>query len=168
MATRGADSPGMQDFEASCQEGRADWVRLLCAYAQAEEVAAAAEAVLKAANPSKGFPGRKKKGTETAEAPAPAVEPVAVESVPVETVAASEGSAKEKDGEAEDSSTGWVSRIGQLEGIDPSQMSTLHGRVIALGYLKFQLIDRQVGLRYRLTPAGKQIVKAEPAEKVAA
>lgn len=159
----------MQDFEASCQEGRADWVRLLCAYAQAEEAAAAAEAVLKAANPSKGFPGRKKKGAENnTEAPVPAVEPVAVEAAPVETSAAVEGSAKEKDGEAEDSSTGWVSRIGQLEGVDPSQMSTLHGRVIALGYLKFQLIDRQVGLRYRLTPAGKQVVKAEPAEKVAA
>lgn len=158
----------MQDFEASCQEGRADWVRLLCAYAQAEEVAAAAEAVLKAANPSKGFPGRKKKGAETAEASGPVAEPVAVEAAPVETSAAAESSAKEKDGDAEDSSTGWVSRIAQLDGVEPSRMSTLHGRVIALGYLKFQLIDRQIGLRYRLTPAGKQVVKAEPAEKVAA
>lgn len=158
----------MQDFEASCQEGRADWIRLLCAYAQAEEVAAAAEAAHKATNPSKGFPGRKKKGAETADAPVPAVEPVVVEPVPVETVAVSENSTKEKDSEAEDSSTGWVSRIAQLEGVDPSRMSTLHGRVIALGYLKFQLIDRQIGLRYRLTPAGKQVVKTDPAEKVAA
>lgn len=154
----------MQDFEAPCQEDRADWVRLLCAYAQAEEVVAAAEAVQKAANPSKGFPGRKKRGaTDSPEAP-PAAQETAVVDAPV----ASEIPGQVKDSETEDSNVGWVSRIAQLEGVDPTRMSTLHGRVIALGYLKFQLIDRQIGLRYRLTPAGKQVVKAEPAEKVAA
>jgi len=38
----------------------------------------------------------------------------------------------------------------------------LHGRVIALGYLKFKLVDRQVGLRYRLTPVGKQMAQSRP------
>jgi hypothetical protein len=159
----------MQDFEAPCQEDRADWVRLLAAYAQAEEVVAAAEAATKAANPSKGFGGKKKRGAAAAEEPAdPAAEapPVVVEPVaPAESPAAD---SERKEAEAEDSNVGWVSRIAQLEGVDPARMSTLHGRVIALGYLKFQLIDRQIGLRYRLTPAGKQVVKAEPADKVAA
>ncbi len=66
------------------------------------------------------------------------------------------------DSEAEESATGWVTRIAQVEGVAASQMSTLHGRVIALGYLKFKLIDRQVGLRYRLTPTGKQLAQALP------
>ncbi len=66
------------------------------------------------------------------------------------------------EGEAEESSTGWVSRIASIEGVEASQMSMLHGRVIALGYLKFKLIDRQVGLRYRLTPSGKQLANSAP------
>lgn len=66
------------------------------------------------------------------------------------------------DHEAEECSTGWVSRIALIEGVDVAQMSILHGRVIALGYLKFKLIDRQVGLRYRLTPAGKQLALSPP------
>ncbi len=38
---------------------------------------------------------------------------------------------EKKEAEAEDSNVGWVSRIAQLEGVDPARMSTLHGRVIA-------------------------------------
>lgn len=158
----------MQDFEAPCQEDRADWVRLLAAYAQAEEVVAAAEAATKAANPSKGFGGKKKRGAAAVEEPAvPAPETLPV-AEPVAHVESSVADGDKKEAEAEDSSVGWVSRIAQLEGVELARMSTLHGRVIALGYLKFQLIDRQIGLRYRLTPAGKQVVKAEPADKVAA
>lgn len=77
----------------------------------------------------------------------------AVSAVPASTLS---------EGEAEESSTGWVSRIARVEGVEASQMSRLHGRVIALGYLKFKLIDRQVGLRYRLTPAGKQLANSAP------
>lgn len=155
----------MQDFEAPCQEDRADWVRLLAAYAQAEEVVAAVDAANKASNLPKGFGGKKKRGAATAEEPAaPAAEGPPVVDDPVVT-AENPVADSEKN---EDSNVGWVSRIAQLEGVNSSRMSTLHGRVIALGYLKFQLIDRQIGLRYRLTPEGKQVVKAEPADKVAA
>ena len=76
--------------------------------------------------------------------------------VPVEDVSALTRS----DADVEESTTGWLTRISQLEGVDTTQLSTLHGRVIALGLLKFKLIDRQVGLRYRLTPAGRQAAKA--------
>jgi hypothetical protein len=55
-----------------------------------------------------------------------------------------------------------------LEGVVAAELSTLHGRLIALGYLKFKLIDRQVGLRYRLTPAGKQMAQSRPDQDLAA
>ena len=117
----------MQDFEALCFQNREDWLRLLGAYAQAEQAASLAEAAaLKVASPAAVF----------------------ADSGP--------------DSEAEESSTGWVARIASIEGVESARMSTLHGRAIALGYLKFQLIDRQVGLRYRLTPSGKQVAQARP------
>ena len=119
----------MQDFETLCFQNRADWARLLAAYAQAEEVTAVAEAAL------------------AKKAPPPAVPAVAATGLESDT---------------EESATGWVARISLLEGVDTDQLSTLHGRVIALGYLKFKLIDRQIGLRYRLTPAGKQVALAQP------
>ena len=126
----------MQDFEAHCFQNREDWLRLLMAYAQAEEIASVAEAAL-----------------------ARAAAPPAV----------SAASVIEGEGEAEESATGWVARISSIAGVEAARMSTLHGRVIALGYLTFKLIDRQVGLRYRLTPSGKQLVSARPetAEAVA-
>ncbi len=117
----------MQDFEAHCSQNREDWLRLLWAYAQAEEAASLADAAFAnvAASPA------------VSAAPGP-------------------------DADAEESSTGWVARIASIEGVEAARMSTLHGRVIALGYLKFKLIDRQVGLRYRLTPSGKQLAQARP------
>ncbi len=117
----------MQDFEAHCSQNREDWLRLLGAYAQAEEAASLAEA-----------------------AASKVVTPPAV------------SAAAGFDAEAEESSTGWVARIASIEGVEAARMSTLHGRVIALGYLKFKLIDRQIGLRYRLTPPGKQLAQARP------
>ena len=121
----------MQDFEAHCFQNRKDWLRLLLAYAQAEDVAAAAEAAI-----------------------AKVAAPPAVSAAPTVSMAS--------DAEGEESATGWVARIGSVEGVETAQMSMLHGRVIALGYLKFKLIDRQVGLRYRLTPSGKQVAQARP------
>lgn len=136
----------MQDFETICFENRADWLRLLAAYAQSEELAAQAEAVAakQVAKPaSKAVP-----------APAPAV--------------SAELAITNSDNDGEESSTGWVSRISMLEGVVAAELSTLHGRLIALGYLKFKLIDRQVGLRYRLTPAGKQMAQSRPDQDLAA
>ena len=130
----------MQDFETLCFQNRADWLRLLMAYAQSEEIAALAEAAVA------------KKATKTVAAPAVSADVAA--------------SGSEADGE--ESATGWVARVSLLEGVDAAQLSTLHGRLIALGYLKFKLIDRQVGLRYRLTPAGKQMAQSRPDATIAA
>ena len=147
-----ADTPGMQDFETLCFQDRADWVRLLLAYAQAEEVVAVAEATT--AKEAKNTAKLAAKLAAT-----PAVSATVVEAaVPVVTSVSAPVSAESD----EESATGWVARVSVLDGVDAAQLSTLHGRVIALGYLKFKLIDRQVGLRYRLTPAGKQMAQSRP------
>ena len=114
----------MLDFEQGCLLNREAWLRLLAAYAEAEEKLAIER---KAAAPVAVKP------PENGESPAAA-----------------------EVAEAEESATGWASRVSLIDGIDPDGMSPLHGRVIALGYLKFQLVDRQIGLRYRLTPEGRR------------
>lgn len=134
----------MQDFETICFENRADWLRLLAAYAQSEELAAQAEAA--------AAKQVAKQSTKVAPAPAVSAEPIPANS----------------DNDGEESATGWVTRISVLEGVEAAELSTLHGRLIALGYLKFKLIDRQVGLRYRLTPAGKQMAQSRPDENLVA
>ncbi len=45
---------------------------------------------------------------------------------------------------------GWLPRIGALEGIADSELPRLHGTLIALGYLRFQLHDRRTGMQYQL------------------
>lgn len=139
----------MQDFETICFENRADWLRLLAAYAHAEELAAQTEAAA-----ARNLPKRTAKGTAHLQS--------AVTAEPAVSVATA------GETEEEESSTGWVPRVSLLEGVDAAALSTLHGRLIALGYLKFKLIDRQVGLRYRLTPAGKQMAQSRPDENQAA
>ncbi len=141
----------MQDFETLCFQNRADWLRLLAAYAQAEEVAAQAEAA--AAKLMSKQAAKVNAVGATAAAPLPAISAEVTPGV-------------EPDGE--ESATGWVSRVSTLDGVEAAELSTLHGRLIALGYLKFKLIDRQVGLRYRLTPAGKQMAQSNPDENRAA
>jgi hypothetical protein len=140
----------MQDFETICFENRADWLRLLAAYAQSEELAAQAEAA--AARQSA------KQAAKAATAPVPVAAPAVF----------AESTIGNNDTDGEESATGWVSRISLLDGVEAAALSTLHGRLIALGYLKFKLIDRQIGLRYRLTPAGKQMAQSRPDETLTA
>lgn len=151
----------MQDFDAPCLEDRADWIRLLHAYAQAEELAAAAEAAQLPVKP-RGPRGRRK-AAEVQESVVLQETPVAAGPELPELV-----DPQTPEGDGEGSRVGWVPRVPHIEGVEPTRMSALHGKLIALGYLKFQLIDRQVGLRYRLTPAGQQLVKSETAQPHAA
>ncbi|MBX3443412.1 MAG: hypothetical protein KF774_13485 [Planctomyces sp.] len=50
----------------------------------------------------------------------------------------------------------WIPRIMSLPGVDAASLPALHGRLIALGLLKFELFGRQGGMRYRLTPLGRK------------
>lgn len=50
----------------------------------------------------------------------------------------------------------WVPRLHDVQGIDDSRLPRVHGRLIAEGLLRFNLLGRTAGIGYRLTPAGRQ------------
>ena len=49
----------------------------------------------------------------------------------------------------------WLSRIDEVDGIRVEEVSAVHGRLIAHGFLKFQLSGRD-GLVYQLTSLGRR------------
>jgi hypothetical protein len=51
---------------------------------------------------------------------------------------------------------GWLPRIRSLEGIADSDLPMLHGKLIALGFLKFQLVNRTAGMHYHVDPSGRE------------
>jgi hypothetical protein len=53
----------------------------------------------------------------------------------------------------------WVDRIVSLDGVDPEELSLIHGRLIALGWLNFQFESGQTSLTYRVSPEGRAILK---------
>ena len=56
---------------------------------------------------------------------------------------------------ADPADEGWLPRIARIDGVDPAHLSRLHGRLIALGCLKFELSGK-AGVQYQLTPLGRQ------------
>jgi hypothetical protein len=58
----------------------------------------------------------------------------------------------------------WVARLRHVEGVPPEHMPPSHGRLIAGGYLQFQLEGRDAGMLYRLTSQGRAALSATPAE----
>lgn len=57
---------------------------------------------------------------------------------------------------------GWQARINRLDGIEPALMCRVHGKLISLGLLKFELGDRLQGIRYQLsTEAGRILVQVD-------
>ena len=64
---------------------------------------------------------------------------------------------REKSPEAD----GWVPRPSEFQGIETSQLSSIHGKLIAFGFLKFDVSGRDVGVRYQLTPEGRRAVNGE-------
>ena len=68
----------------------------------------------------------------------------------------SEGDEKLPEAEdSEESTIGWVPRLGQVAGISETRLGALHGQLIALGLLKFQLTGRTSGIVYRVSPEGR-------------
>jgi len=53
---------------------------------------------------------------------------------------------------------GWVPRITEIDQIPATELSAIHGKLIAYGFLKFDLAGRDGGIRYQLTPIGKKII----------
>lgn len=52
----------------------------------------------------------------------------------------------------------WLARIHQIEGLAKDELSRIHGRLIAYGFLKCDLAERTAEVVYQLTLAGKQVV----------
>ena len=58
----------------------------------------------------------------------------------------------------EDERDDWLPRLGSLDGFDDERLSSLHGRLIALGWLGFEVGDRTTGMRYRITREGQRVL----------
>jgi hypothetical protein len=53
---------------------------------------------------------------------------------------------------------GWQSRINSLEGVEPELMCRIHGKLISLGLLKFELGDRMQGIRYQISTEARRVL----------
>ena len=51
---------------------------------------------------------------------------------------------------------GWVSRLHEVPETHSDELPGIHGKLIAFGFLKYDLAGRDGGIRYQLTPLGKQ------------
>ena len=51
---------------------------------------------------------------------------------------------------------GWIPRIHDVTDVLSSELPGIHGKLIAFGFLKFDLAGRDAGMRYQLTPLAKQ------------
>ena len=50
----------------------------------------------------------------------------------------------------------WSPRITTVEGLAAEQVAVIHGKLIALGMLKFEIGSRADGVHYQVTSLGKQ------------
>lgn len=58
---------------------------------------------------------------------------------------------------------GWVPRVMSVPEVAQEKLSSVHGRLIAFGFLKFDLSNRDIGMRYQLTSLAKQALGHEEA-----
>lgn len=50
----------------------------------------------------------------------------------------------------------WSLRVTSVDGLAGDQLSAIHGKLIALGLLKFEIGSRAEGVQYQLTTLGRQ------------
>lgn len=55
---------------------------------------------------------------------------------------------------------GWTPRINNLIGIDQAELCRMHGKLISLGYLKFELGNRLDGIKYQLSTEAVQALRS--------
>lgn len=53
---------------------------------------------------------------------------------------------------------GWVPRLGMVADVPTERLSAIHGKLIALGMLRFELAGRTEGVLYQVTPLGRQAI----------
>ena len=59
---------------------------------------------------------------------------------------------------------GWLDRLVSADDLDADQLTRIHGELIALGMLKFELANRQTGLRYCVSRRGIAALQNQVAE----
>lgn len=52
----------------------------------------------------------------------------------------------------------WVPRLRQVDTIDGAKLAPIHGKLIAHGYLRFQLQGRTDGVTYQVTKLGRELL----------
>lgn len=60
---------------------------------------------------------------------------------------------------------GWIPRILEVEGILKAHLPAVHGKLIAHGFLKFQLNTRGAGVLYQLSPLGRRALGGSAGEE---
>lgn len=61
---------------------------------------------------------------------------------------------------AEEPTTGWNPRVASIKDVDSESLTEIHSQLIAFGWLKFQVEGRATGLMYRISPEGREALKA--------
>jgi hypothetical protein len=61
-------------------------------------------------------------------------------------------------------SVGWVKRLSRLDGIEPERLPSLHGKLIALGLLSFE-ISGKAGMQYQLSPLGHRTLSRRAVDR---
>ena len=69
------------------------------------------------------------------------------------SLTAAPAAAPSSDAPAASEGLGWVSRVARLDGIEPERLSSVHGKLIALGLLSFE-VSGKAGMQYQLSPLG--------------
>jgi hypothetical protein len=61
----------------------------------------------------------------------------------------------------------WSPRVGDVPGLAAEELSAIHGKLIALGMLKFEIASRADGVQYQVTTLGRQaLLPAESRQTV--
>ena len=58
---------------------------------------------------------------------------------------------------------GWVPRLHDVTDVPAEDLPGIHGKLIAFGFLKFDLAGRDAGIRYQLTTLGRQGINSSDA-----
>lgn len=62
-------------------------------------------------------------------------------------------------GKSSDEFDGWLERVSSLADFTPDELVKRHGELIALGFLKFEISNADLGLRYQISPRGKNALE---------
>ena len=60
--------------------------------------------------------------------------------------------------------SGWLTRLEPTSNLDDAELTRIHGELIAMGMLRFQLTNRTAGLQYQISDRGNEVLKKQPVD----